>query len=132
MTGPPGIRNASISGGLLALITVPVHLVLPQAVSELLAALVIAAIAGVYVGFAAAHGGVARVVLQGIVCPAFIGAAVLALVRAPLLLPALYIAHGLWDLAHHRSALPMPRWYVPLCLVYDVLAGLALWAIWAL
>ena len=63
---------------------------------------------------------------------AFIGAAAAAYLYAPLAIPSLYVLHGLWDMAHHPTSMPMPGWYVPFCLVYDVLAALILWAIWLL
>lgn len=125
-------RGGVISAGLLALLTVPIHLVLPPPVSELLAALVLSGIAAVYVGFAIVEGGRGTIALQSTACLGFIGAACAAYLLAPRALPVLYILHGLWDLVHHRTTLPMPGWYVPLCFVYDLLVALALWAIWLL
>jgi hypothetical protein len=125
-------RGGVVSAGLLAALTAPIHLFLPLAVSELLAALVISGIAGIYVGFAISDGRRTVIALQSCVCLAFIGAAAAASLYAPLAIPALYVLHGLWDAAHHRTSLPMPGWYVPFCLVYDVLAALVLWAIWLL
>jgi hypothetical protein len=125
-------RGGVISAGFLAALTAPIHLFLPTAVSELLAALVICGIAGIYVGFAVSGGHRTAIALQSCVCLAFIGAATPAYLYEPLAIPALYVLHGLWDAAHHRTSLPMPGWYVPFCLVYDVLAALVLWAIWLL
>lgn len=68
-------RGGAVSGGLLALLTMPLHLVLPLQVSELLAALVLAGIAAVYVGFAIVEGSTRAIVLQSVTCLAFIGAA---------------------------------------------------------
>ena len=125
-------RGGVVSAGLLAVLTAPIHLFLPTDVSELLAALVLSGIAGIYVGFAVSAGHRTAIVLQSCACLAFIGAAAAAYLHAPLAIPALYVLHGLWDIAHHRTSLPMPGWYVPFCLVYDVLAALVLWAIWLL
>jgi hypothetical protein len=125
-------KGGVVSAGLLALLTVPLHLLLPVAVSELLAALVLAGIAAIYVGFAIVDGRKMAIVIQSAICLAFIGAASAAYLLDPLAIPALYVLHGIWDLAHHRTSLPLPGWYVPLCLVYDLLAALALWAIWLL
>ena len=61
-------------------------------------------------------------------------AAVLGLLLWPLLLPIAYFAHALWDFAHHnRLSLPLvaiPRWYVPWCVVIDVIVGAGLIVIW--
>lgn len=123
-------RTGVFCGGLLALLTVPVHLVVSEDASELLSALLIAAIAAVYVGFAIADGRRRTIALQAAVCLAFVVAAAALYRAAPMALPVLYVLHGLWDLLHHRTTLPMPRWYVPLCLVYDLATACALWAIW--
>ena len=125
-------RGGVLSAGLLALITVPIHLLLPQHVSELLAAMVLAGVVAIYVSFALAEGSTCSILLQSSICLAFIGAASVAYLAIPLGLPVFYVLHGLWDVAHHRTSLPMPGWYVPLCLVYDVLTALALWAMWLL
>jgi hypothetical protein len=116
----------------LALITVPIHLVRPVHVSKLLASMVLSGISAIYLGFAIAEGSTRGILLQSAICIAFIAAASAAYLLAPLALPVLYILHGLWDVAHFRTSLPMPGWYVPLCLVYDLLAALSLWAIWLL
>jgi hypothetical protein len=48
--------------------------------------------------------------------------------------PLAYFAHALWDFAHHnRSRLPLvsiPQWYVPRCVVIDVIIGAGLLVIW--
>ena len=45
-----------------------------------------------------------------------------------------YFAHGLWDLAHPNRArlslVAIPQWYVPWCIVIDVIIGARLLAIW--
>ncbi|MBC55649.1 MAG: hypothetical protein CL814_01795 [Confluentimicrobium sp.] len=68
-------RGGAVSGGLLGLLTVPLHFVLPHQVSEPLAALVLASILAVYISFAIAEGGTRAVVPQSVNCLAFIGAA---------------------------------------------------------
>jgi RsiW-degrading membrane proteinase PrsW (M82 family) len=53
---------------------------------------------------------------------------------SPWFLPAAYLAHALWDLAHHnRSNLKLvsiTQWYIPWCVIIDVIVGLDLIAIW--
>jgi hypothetical protein len=49
-------------------------------------------------------------------------------------LPAAYLAHALWDLAHHNRSnlrlVAIPQWYVPWCVMIDVIVGLGLIVIW--
>lgn len=44
---------------------------------------------------------------------------------SPALPAAGYLAHGVWDVAHHPRAITtaVAGWYPPFCLVYDVLGG---------
>lgn len=118
--------------GLLALATLPAHALLPETWSIALAATVLAAIAGVYAGFALLDGRSAALRREGAVALGFVLYATVTAELAPMWLPLGYVAHGLWDAVHHRHdcALTMPRGYVPLCAVYDVLAGIGLWLIW--
>ena len=120
--------------GLLALVTLPLHLVLPPAWSVTFASTVLALIGGIYIGFALLDGRPGVIVRECLVALVFVVFASVSAILAPLLLPLGYIAHGLWDAAHrpHGLDLAMPRGYVPLCAFYDVLAGLGLWLIWSL
>ncbi|MFB8275775.1 hypothetical protein [Nocardia colli] len=60
----------------------------------------------------------------------FIGlAAALLLVdgtAGQLVLAAGFLAHAVWDFAHHRADLMVPRWYAEFCAVVDVLVAAAL------
>jgi len=120
--------------GLLALVTLPLHLVLPPAVSVAFASTVLALIGGIYIGFALLDGRLDVIARECLVGLAFVSFASVSATLAPQLLPLGYIAHGLWDAAHrpHRLDLAMPRGYVPFCALYDVLAGVGLWLIWSL
>lgn len=120
--------------GILALLSVPIHAVLPFWWSHQIAALLLSAIAGIYLGFAVLDGSTNRLIREGIVALAFIGFAAAAIIYNPLWLPAGYIAHGIWDWLHHTPAfkLKMPNWYIPLCAAYDILAGIGIWLIWML
>ena len=80
-------------------------------------------------GFRHYRGSIPSILLQSEIFLGFIDPASADYLRIPCAHLGLYILHGLWDVAHHRTSLPMPGWYVPLCLVYDVLAAFALWAI---
>jgi|TARA_B100001059_G_scaffold221178_1_gene243893 hypothetical protein len=117
---------------MIALVSLAVHLVLPIEVSHALAALLLTLIAGVYIGFAVNDGRMSRIVTESLVAITFVIFAVWALLNAPVLLPLGYIAHAAWDFLHHTPLfnVKMPKWYVPACVVYDVIVGLGLWAIW--
>lgn len=125
-------RHPFPAGGFLAIATIPIHLLLPQQASECLAAGILALIGGVYVGFAVVDGRMNRIVLEMAVAVLFAVLAMAALVFAPVWLVAGYIAHGFWDAAHHASLIDtrFPRWYIPACAVYDIVAGIALFVIW--
>ena len=62
------------------------------------------------------------------------GFAVWALATAPMLIPLGYMAHAAWDFLHHVRffKVKMPGWYIPACVVVDVIVGLGLWLIWGL
>lgn len=128
------VRHPFPLAGLLALVTLPLHLVLPPAVSVAFASTVLALIGGIYIGFALLDGRLDVIARECLVGLAFVSFASVSATLAPQLLPLGYIAHGLWDAAHrpHRLDLAMPRGYVPFCALYDVLAGVGLWLIWSL
>ena len=104
-------------GAALGLATLPAHALLPLPWAEQLAAL----------------DGRRRVVLvETAGASAFALFALWAVQRAPVWLPAGYVAHAFWDLAHHRSRLDvrMPRWYVPFCAAVDLVAGAGIALLW--
>ena len=74
-------------GSILALITVPVHAVLPFWWSHQLAALVLALIAGIYPGFAAVDGQLKYLIIECLGAAGFIGFAAAAMVYNPPCLP---------------------------------------------
>lgn len=45
--------------------------------------------------------------------------------RAPALLAAGYLAHGLWDIVHGPRGIHtrIPWWYAPLCIGFDTVVG---------
>lgn len=126
-------RSPARIGGLFALATLPVHLLLTQAASHHLAAVVLGVVAGIYVGFALQDGRLRVLALEASVAMLFVAAALAGLWTSAWLIPAAYVAHGLWDMAHHRHvSTAMPAWYVPLCAVYDWIFAAGLTAIWLL
>lgn len=110
------------------------HAFLPAAASVAYAAVVMALIAGVYFGFAVMNGNGRDQLVEFTVTGLFTVTALLGLLFLPLLLPLAYLAHAAWDFAHHaRVRLPLvaiPQWYVPWCVIVDVLVGAGLLLIW--
>lgn len=122
-------RSAGALGGGLALATLPLHAVLPHQMSVALAALMLAAIGAIYVGFALRDGRTRAIATEIIVAALFFVAATIGLTVEPWAIPVACFAHGLWDAAHHRHVdTAMPRWCIPFCALYDWVfaAGLAL------
>jgi hypothetical protein len=110
------------------------HAFLPREASLGLAAVLIALIAGIYFGFAAVNGSGRDQLVEFNVTSLFAVAGLLGMLYWPLLLPIAYLAHAGWDLAHHNRArlslVAIPRWYVPWCVVIDVIVGAGLLVIW--
>lgn len=105
----------------------------PQA-SLAFAAVVIALVAGIYFGFAVVNGSGRQQMIEFNVAGAFAVAGLLGLLYWPMLLPIAYFAHAGWDLAHHNrsrlSLVAIPQWYVPWCVIIDVIVGAGLLLIW--
>lgn len=115
-----------IAGAVLggAALVVPA-LLQPDAAFNFLAVLV-AMIAGVYLGFALTDGRIRAALTEevGIVIFAILATVALG-TREPLWLAGGLFGHAVWDAIHHRRGLDtaMPRWYVPLCIGFDVVVA---------
>jgi Family of unknown function (DUF6010) len=123
-----------LSGFAVGLVSLAPHAFLPPGASLAFAAVLVGIIAGVYFGFAVVNGSNNHQLVEFNVALMFGIAALLGVTVSTWFLPAAYLAHGLWDLAHHnRSPLVLvsiPQWYIPWCVVIDVIVGLGLIAIW--
>ncbi|KRA84070.1 DUF6010 family protein [Altererythrobacter sp. Root672] len=112
------------------------HVFLPPEASLGFAAVLIGLIAGVYFGFAVVNGSPRDQFVEFNVTGVFTVTALLGLLLWPILLPLAYFGHALWDLAHHNrsrlSLVAIPQWYVPWCIVIDVIVGAGLLFIWNL
>ena len=129
----PVLRRPGRSGAMLASASLPLHLILSPDASTALAALVLALIAGVYVGFALRDGRTGVIATEILVAVGFAGAAMAGLVVSAWAIPTAYALHGAWDVAHHRHVgTAMPRWYVPFCAVFDWVFAIGLSAVWVL
>jgi len=110
------------------------HAFLPPQASLAFAAILIALIAGIYFGFAVVNGSSRHQMIEFNVAGAFAVAGLLGLLYWPVLLAIAYFTHAAWDLAHHNrsrlSLVAIPQWYVPWCVVIDVIVGAGLLVIW--
>ena len=127
-------RRPVLTGIAVGAATLAPHVFLPPEGSLGYAAIVIALIAGIYFGFAVMNGSPRDQFVEFNVAGLFALAAVLGLLLWPVVLPIAYFAHAAWDFAHHnRLRLPLvaiPAWYVPWCVVIDVIVGAGLLVIW--
>ncbi len=92
-------------------------------------AVLLGAIAAVYVGFALADGRLGIVTAEAMVALAFLGTALAGLGLDPVWIGIGLAGHGVWDVLHHPRGIRtrIPSWYPPLCAVYDwILAALFL------
>ncbi len=127
-------RRPFLSGVAVGVATLVPHAFLSPQASLAFAAVVIALIAGIYFGFAVVNGSARDQFVEFNVTGLFTLAGLFGLLRWPILLPLAYFAHALWDLAHHNrsrlSLVAIPQWYVPWCVVIDVIVGIGLLLIW--
>ena len=98
------------------------------------AAVLVALIAGIYFGFAVMNGSSRQQMIEFNVAGLFAVAGLLGLLYWPVLLAIAYFAHAAWDFAHHNRARfslgAIPQWYVPWCVVIDVIIGAGLLVLW--
>lgn len=127
MNQPIVNRPGLVAGSLLA-ITVPIHLLLPQSGSVALAAVTLFLIGGAYIGFGARSENFSTFAIELAVASLFGMAAFLGLLWHWSALAIGLAAHAAWDLAHHNGLLgaPVPRWYIPMCVFFDLAAALFL------
>ena len=122
------------SGVAVGVVSLLPHFFLSPQASLGYAAILIGLIAGIYFGFAVVNGSNRDQLVEFNVAGLFALSAVLGLLLWPLLLPLAYLAHACWDLAHHNRArlslVAIPQWYVPWCIVIDVIIGAGLLVLW--
>lgn len=127
-------RRPVITGIAVGIGSLLPHAFLSPQASLGFAALLIALIAGIYFGFAVVNGSSRQQMIEFNVTGAFAVTGLLGLLYWPVLLPIAYFAHAAWDLAHHNrsrlSLVTIPQWYVPWCVVIDVIVGAGLLVLW--
>jgi hypothetical protein len=112
----------------LFIIFMPIHLLVSEDISVAIAALTLALIGGAYIGFGASAKSMMIFFMELGVAVFYAVVALAGLLWNPLALPVGLAAHAVWDIAHHNGAFgaPVPTWYVPLCIVFDLLAAVFL------
>ena len=87
--------------------------------------ILLAMIAGVYIGFAIYDGRRGQLLIEGGVALAFCALVLLGMWKWPILIAVGYFLHGVWDLLHHPFKLGarVKSWYPPACVIYDWLVG---------
>lgn len=127
-------RRPVLTGVAVGVGSLAPHIFLPPQASLGFAALLIALIAGIYFGFAVMNGSPRDQFVEFNVTGMFAVTALLGLLVWPILLPLAYFGHALWDIAHHNrsrlSLVAIPQWYVPWCVVIDMIIGAGLLVIW--
>lgn len=127
-------RRPLLTGIIVGIGSLLPHAFLPPEASLGFAAVLIALIAGIYFGFAVVNGSSRQQMIEFSVAGFFAVAGLLGLLYWPVVLAMAYFAHAAWDLAHHNRArfslVAIPRWYVPWCVVIDVIVGAGLLVVW--
>ncbi len=115
--------------------TVPVHLLVPEAVSLDLAAITLALIGGAYIGFGSRDHRAMVFWTELMVAGGFGLVALAGLQWHWSAIPIGLALHAVWDLFHHNvlqhklldhnvpSLAQVPSWYIPFCVVVDLLAA---------
>lgn len=119
------VAAPALIGFALFVVTMPAHLLLEQADSLALAAVTLALIGGAYIGFGATDGRRSVFWSELGVALLFGASAVSGLLWHWVALPLGLALHALWDLAHHNAGrlARVPQWYIPFCVVFDLLAA---------
>jgi len=88
-------------------------------------AIVLAAIAAIYVGFALSDGRLREIVIEVLVALTFGICVLVGLWLYPIAIAIGYFAHGFWDLVHHKQGIQtkITGWYIPFCVAVDWLVG---------
>ena len=111
--------KASLAGAFLAGCTLSLIMGLPRSKAFMLLAVVLGALASVYVGAALTTGRTVHRVAESVAASACVTLATLGVWHSPLFLVVGYLTHGLWDLAHQQKGIPtrITAWWPPFCLV---------------
>lgn len=116
-----------IIGFIWAVITIAFDALLPKQYGFDFLAILLACIAGVYLGFAIADGKMRGLLVQGVNIFFIIALILVSLLIHPYFLAAGYFAHGIWDMVHHSRVglvrTKVPELYIHACMLYDWIIG---------
>lgn len=109
----------------LFLILAPVHILLSQEQSLVVAGVTLALIGGAYIGFAARADSKRVFWMEFPTAVFFALIAVAGILVHWAFLPLGLALHAGWDLLHHNRAFgaAVPRWYIPFCVTFDLAAA---------
>ena len=114
-------RNPAMAGVALAIPTIAVYAALPDRLAAVGAALLLVAVAAVYLGFAFADGSPIRIATEIVGLVVFGGAALLGLDGAFWVIPTALALHAGWDWMHHARVLGgVPFWFPTACALFDL------------
>ena len=106
---------------------------LGESESTIFAGVALAAVGGVYLGFAVADGRISAIAIQAVSFAGFVIVAYIGIEEgSKAVIGAGWIAHGLWDALHHEHHGPteVKTWYPPFCATADLVVGIPLIAGW--
>ncbi len=109
------------------------HVLFAGELSIVIAALTLTFIAGIYLGFAIVRGSETAFGVELVAAVGYTVIALLGVVYIKWMIPLGLVAHSAWDLAHHHrhaALTDLPKWYVPFCIVVDLVLAALLLAIW--
>lgn len=117
-----------ISGVVAAILIIIVSRTLSEYFTiKLFAAMVLVAIAFIYVGFSLKDNPAGLIILEIVIALILSAAAIIGYLRNNSLIAYGIIFHGLWDLAHHNGSLiktDIPVYWPAFCSVIDVIIGI--------
>lgn len=123
-TGAP-LPSPGALAGLVFLIFAPLHFFVPLEASIALSGVTLALIGGAYIGFAATATRARIFWFELMTAMGFGLVAVLGIWVHWIFLPLGLALHAGWDHLHHRPGFgaAVPKWYIPFCVVFDLLAA---------
>tara|TARA_R110002096_G_scaffold11544_1_gene42434 strand:+ start:247 stop:651 length:405 start_codon:yes stop_codon:yes gene_type:complete len=126
-------ENPMRGGLIVGLVASAPHLIVPMDWSVAIAALTLVLIAGIYVGFAIMNGREKAFTTEASVAVTFSLLGLGGLLFSAWIIPIGLIGHAIWDMLHHRKShllADVPTWYVPFCIVVDVVLAVVLVISW--
>lgn len=102
---------------------------LDESEQAIFAGAALAAVGGVYLGFAVADGRTSAIAIQGASVLGFAIVAYVGIEQDSLaLIGAGWVGHGFWDAIHHEGHGPtdVKTWYPPFCATADLVVGIPL------